>query len=302
MGAGAVGGYFGGRLAAAGHDVAFIARGSHLAALRRDGLSIESPLGGAHIAPVTASDAPAEIGPVDLVMFLVKLYDTDAAAAAMAPLIGPETLVVSFQNGVDARERIGAIVGETRVAGGVALISADVKAPGVVRHNSSFAKLVFGAFGGGRPAPLVRLKEMLEGASADSELVPDIERRIWEKFVFLSTFSAITAVTRLPIGPILADPLSADLYRRALGESAAVAQRMAPSVDAQIVDKQMAFAHGMGPGVHASMLDDLRRGKRLELDFLSGKVVALGRELAIPTPVHATVQAALHPYVDGSPA
>lgn len=301
MGAGALGGYFGGRLALAGHDVTFVARGAHLAAMRDNGLTIESPLGDAHVADVTATDDPASIGPVDLVVFVVKTYDTDAAAKAIVPLVGDDSVVVSFQNGVDARARIGAVIGHDHVAGGVALIPADVKAPGVIRHSGRFAKLVFGGFEGSRHAALERFRAALEEASVDCELADDIDKRIWEKFVFLSTFSAICTLTRLPIGPILADEPCRSLYRAALEEAVAVGRAVRPDIDPKFADHHMTFAQRMDPHVHASMLDDLGRGKRIELMDLSGRLVEIGREQAIATPIHAMVVKALHPFAAGPP-
>jgi 2-dehydropantoate 2-reductase len=301
MGAGALGCYFGGRIANVGGDVAFIARGAHLDALQRDGLRIESPLGDAHVHPVRATSEPAEIGPVDLVMVLVKLYDTDAAAAAIAPLIGPDTAVVSFQNGIDAAERIGAVVGLERVFGGTAVIPADIRAPGIVRHNGGFAKLTFGEFDGLRSARCEALLAVLETAGIESHLVSDIATRIWEKFVFLSAMSAITALTRLPLGAVLADDLCARIFQRALNETFSVGKQKCPDLPGEDASAQMEFAATLPYHMRASMLDDLERGKKLELNHLSGAVVRLGKETGTATPVHAFVQAALQPYADGPP-
>ena len=253
MGAGALGCYFGGRILQAGGDVSFIARGDHLKALQDVGLAIESPLGDATIAPVTATADPADIGPVDMVMFLVKLYDTESAARAMAPLLGARTSVVTFQNGVDGWQRIGSIAGRDRVIGGTAYIP------------------------------------------------DDIDVRIWETFILLSAWSAITALTRLPIGPILADPLGANLFEAALRETHMVGMAHCTGLAADAGDRQLAVARAFPPKMRASMLDDLERGKRLELTDLSGAVVRLGEQAGIATPVHATVLAALHPYAGGRP-
>jgi 2-dehydropantoate 2-reductase len=301
MGAGALGCYFGGRILQAGGDVSFIARGAHLEALRTNGLTIESPLGDAHIAPVTASDDPAEIGEADLVLFLVKLYDTEEAARAMAPLLGPNTGVLSFQNGVDAWQRIGAIVGEERVIGGTAYIPADIRVPGIIRHSGAFARLTFGEFDGSLSERCEAFQAILEKAGVEAQLVEDIDVRIWEKFIILSALSAITTLTRLPIGPIMADHHAARLFEAALRETHAVGMARCPGLSADAADRQMAIARGFPPHMRASMLDDLERGKRLELRDLSGAVVRIGKETGVPTPVHETVLAALHPYADGPP-
>lgn len=256
MGAGALGGYFGGRLAAAGADVSFIARGAHLEALRSNGLKIESPLGDLHLPKVNATSDPADVGPVDMVLFLVKLYDTEEAARAIAPLLGPETSIVTFQNGVNSSERIGRIAGEGRIIPGIAVIPADVRAPGIVRHSGPFARLVFGEPDGSESTRCKALLDLLKSAGIDAEAVANIQVRVWEKFIKLSTLSAITTLTRLK---------------------------------------------GMPGHMHASMLDDLNRAKRLELNDLSGEVVRLGREHGIATPAHEMAWRALHPYVNGQP-
>ncbi len=302
MGAGALGCYFGGRLAAAGADVTFIGRGAHLDALRTDGLKIESPLGDLHLPQVNATSDPAEVGPVDLVLFLVKLYDTEQAAEAMAPLLGPDTAVVTFQNGVNSRERIDRIIGEGRVIPGIAVIPADVRAPGIVRHSGPFARLVFGEADGHESARCKAFLSALQTASVDAEIAPNIEVRVWEKFIMLSTLSAITTLTRLNIGPILADENSAELVRSAVEETAAVGRKVCPALPENAAEKAMAMLKGMPGHMHASMLDDLNRGKRLELNDLSGEVVRLGRELGVATPAHEVVWRALHPYVNSKPA
>lgn len=302
MGAGALGGYFGGRLAQAGEDVAFIARGANLEALRRDGLRIESPLGDAHLRPVVAVDDPAEIGPVDAVLFLVKLYDTEAAARLLAPLLGPGTIVVSFQNGVDACEKIGAVVGPRRVMGGTAVIPADLRAPGVVRHNGSFARLVFGAFGGGEDPRGLALLHAFERADVEAVWTGEIAVKIWEKFIVLSALSAVTTLTRLSIGPILADPLGRALFEAAIAETHAVGRRACPALGPEAGARALDLARGFPATMRASMLDDLERGKRLELNDLSGAVVRIGRAHGVATPVHETVWKALHPYSEGAPS
>ncbi|WP_108659019.1 ketopantoate reductase family protein [Acuticoccus kandeliae] len=301
MGAGAVGGYFGARLAASGEDVTFIARGAHLDAMRTNGLRIESPNGDLTV-PVKATDDPAEAGTADLILFLVKLYDTDIGIEAIRPAVGEHTVVASFQNGVSAREALTAAFGARRTAGGTAYIAADVREPGVIRHSAAFARLVFGPYEDTDRAPLDAFAKAMEKAGASYELVDDISRRVWEKFVFLSAFSAITSLTRLPIGPILADPLSRELFTDAISESLAVAKVHEPTVSQDLIEANLNMVSNASPRMRSSMLDDLTRGKRLELPFLSGKVVELGAAAGIPTPVHRAAYAALSPWRDGPPS
>ncbi len=302
MGAGALGCYYGGRMLQAGRDVSFVARGAHLEALQRDGLKIESPLGDGHLPDIKATSDPGEIGPVDMILFMVKLYDTEDAARAMAPMLGTETGVVSFQNGIDGWQRIGAVVGAARVIGGLAVIPADIRAPGVVRHNGPFAKLVFGEFDGRRSERCQALATALDVEGIEALLVDNIDVRIWEKLVVLSALSAITTLTRLPIGAILADERSRALFRAAIDETHAVGRKACPALGENVADKSFGFAEQMPWHMRASMLDDLERGKRLELEDLSGAVVRLGKEHGVPTPVHAMVQAALSPHRNGPPA
>jgi len=299
MGAGALGCYIGGRLIAGGNDVSFVARGAQLSALRGQGLRIESALGNLAIERISATADPNEIGPVELVLFLVKLYDTDVAARALVPLLGPDTSIISFQNGIDAWQRIGAHAGSGRVIGGVARLPCALAEPGVVRHSSGFANLQFGEFNGAASDRGGAIERILNVGGLEARAVSDIDAQIWEKFVMLSTLSGMTGLTRLPIGPILADDLCAELYRRALEEAALVAVKKCSTLPDDVAGRQMEFSRALPPTVKASMLDDLEQGKRLELNDLSGAVVRLGRELGIDTPVHATIMAALQPFVMG---
>jgi 2-dehydropantoate 2-reductase len=299
MGAGALGCYFGGRLAAAGSDVTFIARGKQLEALQMGGLRIESPLGDLHLPEISATDDPRDVGEVDLVLFLVKLYDTETAAKALLPMLGPKTAIVSFQNGIDGWQRIGEIAGHERVIGGTAVIPADLCAPGTVRHNGPFARLTIGAFADNDNGPCDALASLFEGAGVDASLVPDIEVKIWEKFIVLSALSAVTALIRLPLGPIRKDPVSAELFERALQETIAVGRAACPGLSEEAISRATSLAAGLPDSMRASMLDDLERGKPLELNDLSGAVVRRAIKHDIGVPVHETVWRALHPFVSG---
>jgi 2-dehydropantoate 2-reductase len=301
MGSGGVGGYFGGRLAAAGYDVSFIARGAHLDAMQRRGLVIESPLGGAAIAPVHAFDDAARIGPVDVILFATKLYDVASAGQMCRALIGPDTVVVSFLNGIDSEDTLIEILGARHVAGGVARISASIARPGVIAHHGNFAALEFGELDGRDSPRLTALLAACERAGIKARIDADIVAAIWKKFIFLASFAAITALTRCAMGPIRRTPQTFALLERAIAEAAAVGQANGVRLGEDPCAAAMRVVHGVGDGIKASMLVDLERGRRLELRALSGAVVRLGRELGLATPVHEFALAALLPYADGAP-
>lgn len=302
MGAGALGAYFGGRLQAAGHDVTLIARGAHLAALRERGLRIESPAGDLALPEVQASDDPAAGGTPDVVMFMVKNYDVEEAGRRLAPVLGPDTIVVTCQNGVSAPRRLAAIVGEPRVHPGAVYMPADVREPGVVRHSGAFHRLVFGPFSGPPGATARAFAEAVRAAGPDCDLAADIRAALWEKFVLLSSFSALTTVTRLDIGPVRDCPETRALLVRAVEEALAVGRADCPSLDPEAGARALGMMlDRMAPHVHASMLDDLNRGRRIEVDDLSGEIVRLGRRHGIPTPVHDFAFAVLKPFAAGAP-
>ena len=300
MAAGGVGGYFGGRLAAAGHDVHFIARGAHLAAIRESGLRIKSPLGDLHLKDVSVTDDPAAIGPVEAVLFAVKLWDTDRAAEACKPLLGPETVVVPFQNGVSSVNVLTEHLGPHYVAGGVAQIAAVIEAPGVIRHSGTMAKLTVGERHGSHSARIRKLLAAFEDAGFDHAHANDITRVIWEKFIFLSALSGLTTLCRQPIGPIRSDPDARVLLGGAVKETASVARADGIKLAGDTEAKIMGFIDGLPEGMKASMLHDLENGRRLELQWLSGEVVRLGRKYDIPTPVHLSVYGALKFYAEGT--
>ncbi len=293
MAAGAVGGYFGGRLAAAGHDVSFIARGAQLAAIRKNGLRIESPLGNLHLNNVRATSDPKDVGPVEVVLFAVKLWDTESAAETAKPLLGPQTRVITFQNGVDSVERLVPILGEDKVAGGSAYIASVIGAPGVISHTSQFAKMVCGRIDGKPDAQLAAFTAAGKEAGIDIAQAENINRERWEKFVFLIGLSGATGATRMPLGPILADPDTRVFFRSLMEEVIALARAKGVTLPPDFLDTRMKFADTAPPGMKASLLHDLERGNRIEIDWLAGKVVALGRELGVPTPANAAVYAVL---------
>jgi len=300
MGAGAIGAYFGGRMADAGHDVSFVARGDHLSTMKANGLKVTSPLGDFDINPVQATDNPADIGVVDLILFMVKNYDTVAAAEQARPMVGPDTGVVSFQNGVDARDLLSAAFGAEHVMGGAALIPASVPAPGVISHDGTIAKLVFGEFGETTSPRAEALAEALASSGIDHQIHPDIEAMLWIKFIFLASMTALNCMTRQTNDAVLGDPDIRALYVDAMHEVAAVAKAQGVVLPDSIVDDQLAFSDSFPAGVKTSMLQDLERGKRLEVAHLSGTVARIGAELGVPTPIHRTAFAILKPFADGA--
>ena len=302
MGSGGVGGYFGARLAASGADVTFIARGEHLAAVRREGLRILSANGDLTLKPAQATDAPASIGPVDLVMIAVKLWSTDDAARAIAPLMGPNSAVVSWQNGVAAEDILLKHYGKERVIGGVSNIAALIDAPGVIRHNGTMARLIFAELDGKSSPRIDALAALCKQAKLDHIVSDDINRAIWQKFIFLASFSGMTCATRLSIGPIRSDPETRAMLKAALQEVVAIGRAKGVSLPDDQVEQSLTWADNLPATMVASMLGDLNRGNRLELPWLSGTVVKLGEELGIATPTHKFIYNVLKLHADAKSA
>ena len=300
MGAGGVGGYFGARLAAAGHDVAFVARGRHLAAMRERGLTVRSALGDVALAQPGVADDPATLGPVDVVLFAVKLWDTEPAAEAVRPLLAKGGFVIPFQNGVESIERVGAVLGAERVMGGVAYIAATIAEPGVIAHTGTMARLRFGPVLPAQRPAAEALHAACRDAGVDAEISADIRRALWEKFVFLAAFSGLTSVARQPIGVLRGDPDLRAALEAAMREAWAVGRAKHVALPDDFVLQQMKFADGLPAEMRSSMLNDLSAGGRLEAPWLSGAVARMATELGIPAPVNATLFAALKPYCAGA--
>ena len=301
VGAGGVGGYFGARLAAAGEDVTFIARGAHLEAMRKNGLRVLSALGDLALEPVKAESDPDRVGPADIVMVAVKLWSTDDAMRSARPLLGPATAVISFQNGVEAIDIATRHFGKPHVMGGVAHIAAVIDRPGVIRNSGTLARLAFGELDGGASPRATALLEACKRAGIDASLSESIRQAIWEKFVFIVGLSGMTSLTRMPTGPIRGDPVTREMLRDVMGEVAAVALGRGVDLAPDIVETQMQFIDTLPPGMVASMLGDLTRGKRLEVEWLSGAVVRLGIETKVSTPLNRAIYAALKLYANGAP-
>ena len=301
MAAGAVGGYFGGRMQAAGHDVFFIARGANLAAIKSNGLRIESVHGDVHLPKVNVTDDPRNVGPVDIVLFAVKLWDTEAAAEATRPLVGPATRVITLQNGVDSVERVAPILGAEQTVGGAAYIATVMEKPGVIKHTSSFARMRFGRADKRPDATLQAFADAGKAAKLDVDISADISVELWEKFIFLTAMSGATSALRSPIGPIRADPELRAFFRQLMQEAFTIGRAKGIALDPGYVDGRMDFLmNKVEAGMVASMAHDLGRGNRIELDWLGGKVRALGRELNIPTPASDTVYTVLKLHRMGS--
>ena len=296
MAAGAVGGYFGARLAAAGHDVAFIARGAHRDAIRREGLRIKSTLGNLHLKDVNVIDDPKQAGPVDLVLFAVKLWDTETAGAQARPLVGAHTRVITLQNGVDSVERLAPILGEEAAIGGATYIVTTIAKPGVIRHTGPSAKVQCGRLDGRADAVLAGYVKEMKAAGIDIALSDHMLLDLWKKFVLLSGTSGATASTRQPLGIIRDDDDIRAFFYRLMHETMAVGHAAGVEFPAGFTAELDRSVASFPPTMKASMANDLDAGNRLELDWLAGKVIALGREHGIPTPGQEAVYAVLKPY------
>lgn len=300
LGAGGVGGYFGARLAADGNDVTFIARGAHAEAMRRDGLTVLSPRGDIHLNPVTLHESPRTTGLVDLVLVAVKMYDLEAAAETIRPLLHVESAVVPLQNGVEAETILAGKLGRRPVCGGVTYIGAGIERPGVIRHTGTMARLLFGEPDGSKSWRLEALEAACRGAGIEAVLSPAIATEIWRKFVFLAPFAAITSLARSPIGPVRDDQDLWQRYAAMVAEAVAVAQARGVGLPADIVEDRLTLTRNLPPEMKSSMLQDLEAGRRLELDWLTGAVVRLGAAAGVPTPVSEEIYARLEPYRHGS--
>lgn len=300
MGTGGVGGYYGGRLAASGQNVTFIARGEHLEAIRQDGLRVKSVHGDAHVTPAQATDDPATIGPVDVVLFCVKLWDTRAAAEMCRPLIGENTAVISLQNGAEKEDVLAEVLGEEAVLGGLCRIVSYIEEPGVIRHESQMHALVFGERDGKRSPRADVFLEACELAGIDATLSDDITRDIWLKFLFICALSGMTSLTRQPIGPIMAHPGTRDMVRRCMQEAYDVGRAKGANLPQDAVEDNFNFADRLEPSLTSSMQRDLEAGNRLEVGSLNGVVAHLGRELGVETPVNQVIHNVLQFYEDGA--
>ena len=299
IGAGGVGGYFGARLAQAGNDVVFVARGAHLAALRSRGLRIYSANGN-FVLDVNATDDPASLAPVDVVMFCVKLWDVEQGAAQIAPLVARGGVVIPFQNGIDSTDIVSRVVGASHVLGGVAYIAASIREPGVIAHVGTMARLRVGAFDAALAPRAQAFVDACIAAGIEAEQTPDIRRALWEKFVFLNAVSGLTCLARQPLGVIRTDAELRATFEASLRETIAVARAKGVEFPDDFVARQLRMLDGLPAEMRASMLHDLVAGRRLEAPWLCGRVAELAAEQQIAAPVNATIYAAMKPYVNGA--
>ncbi len=297
MGAGGTGGYFGGLLARAGEDVTFIARGAHFDTIRACGLTVKSLQEGDYTLRVEATDDPSTAGQVDVVLFCVKTYDTEAAAQRIQPLVGPDTMILSVQNGIGSPEHLARVVGSETILGAAAYISSIIESPGIIAHSAG-RRLIVGELDGGASPRTEQLCATFERAGIQVELHSDIQVALWEKFIGICGLSGMTALMRLPVGPILACPESSDLYHQVLEEVETVARAQGVNVPAGVVERSIPREF---PGIYGSMYHDLVAGRRMELEALHGTVVHRAQGLDIPVPVNSVIYAALKPYAAGTP-
>jgi 2-dehydropantoate 2-reductase len=292
MGSGGVGGYVGARLMAAGEQVSFIARGAHLKAMQQEGLRIEGALHPTHLPAVRATDDPAQVGPVDLVVFAVKLWDSDAAAQAMLPMVGPHTRVLTLQNGIDSLELLARHVPREQLVAGVIYLSAVISRPGVIISPGGMHRIVLDGCGG--DATVAAFCAAFERADAlDATATDAIDTAVWEKFIALASLSGATALLRARMGPILQNPETRALQRQLIEEAVAVGRAAGVPLRDGLVDEVMGKLAAMPASFRASMAEDLERGKPLELPWLSGRVHQLGQQLGVATPGHSVVYRAL---------
>ena len=299
MGSGGLGGYFGARLVEGGADVHFVARGKHLEAMRSNGLRIEGPEP-VHARKVHASDDPREIGVADVVMLCVKLWDTEQAIAQMRPMVGPDTAIVSFQNGVLKDQYLRAAFDERQVMGGVGYVATTIEAPGVIRQTGPMQRLLFGEFDGSRSERGQALLATCLAGGIKAELSDQIVREIWQKYVFLVGLSGTTTTIRMPIGPIRSDPRTRAFLLEVMREVVAVGRAHGVALPEDYAQVRLELADDVSPDMTSSMHHDLQRGNRLEVRWLAGGVVELGRAKAVPTPLNRAIADILALHAEGT--
>jgi len=300
MGSGALGGYIGGRLVQAGRDVTLIARGQHLGAMQQKGLQVQSPDGDFVIKPVKATDDPAEVGPVDLILFCVKSYDVLNAAEMLRPMMAPGTVIIPVQNGIEHIETIGNVLGAEHILGGVSLISGQVVAPGTIEHNSGPDTLEFGEIKGGHSSRCDRIEQILDVNGFKAAACPNIVEKMWWKLAAYSGVGVFCLV-RGDRGVIWAVPETKALYRRAIAEAVTLAQARNIPLAASVPDEHIAILDTFPPQWKPSELVALEGGHPLELDPIHGALCAIGKEVGVPTPINDFIYSCLKPYIDGTP-
>ena len=301
IGTGGVGGYFGARRTEAGENVTFVARGAHLEAIKSRGLTVYSALGDMHLKDVQCTENTRDIGHADIVMIAVKLWATDEAIQTAKPLLGKNTGIISFQNGILAEESLIAAYSSQHAMGGVANIAALIEEPGVIRHNGNMASLAFGELNNTQSERAQSLLIACSRANIKAEIPDDINRAIWEKYIRLVTMSAMTTLCRMPIGPIRDEVHTRNLLSQILAEIIDVGKAKGLKFSDNVLQEQLDIIDGYPPSMVASMCGDLRRGYPLEVPWFSGTIARLGKELNIPTPANGFVYAALKLFEHGRP-
>ncbi len=295
MGTGGVGGYYGAMLAKQGHDVTFVARGAHLKAIQENGLQVKSIFGDFHLKPAKAMDDPAQIGPVDLILICTKTYDIDDAVQKIKPIVGKETTVLSLQNGVDAVERIGKVIGADHIVAGATWISSAVEAPGVIKHVSDFRRIVIGELDGHTTPRIQAIYDAFKQTGVTIELSENILKILWTKFVFISSASGFGSLTRLPMAEFRTIPETRALIISLMREVEAVARAQGVALDANVVEQALGFMDNAGPHIKASMQLDVESGHRTEIESMIGVINRKGRKLGVPTPVADAIYALILP-------
>ena len=300
FGAGGMGAYFGGKLALAGHDVAFIARGRTLEGLRATGLTVQSPDGDFSLNPIHVGSDAGGIGPVDAVLFCVKLYDVAGAKPLLASLLGPQSFVLTLQNGVEVVDMLAPEIDKARILPGASYVSANIVQPGLIRHVGATGHIDFGELDGKLSARAQALIDAFAKTNVEARFNADIMGSLWSKFVLVAGYSGVMALTRAPIGVVRAEPATLELLRDALREAEAVAHAMGVNIPQGLSEALVRRTEGMAPELKPSLLEDLEHGRRLEVDWLSGAIVRLGEKAGVPTPVNRVIYAALKPYANGA--
>ena len=290
VGAGGVGGYFGARLIQGGADVGFVARSAHLAALRERGLRVHSQLGEIHLPKVRVAENAEALGPADYIFICVKLWDTEAAVQAALRAAGPETTFISFQNGVQKDDLLRRVAGEKRVIGGVGYIGSKIESPGVIAHTGTMQRLIFGEYDGTRSARVTALHEACLRGGIDAQISPDIRLSIWKKFVFLVGLSASTTAMRSTLGPIVQNPVTRAFLLDVMREVVAVGRAHGVRLPEDFAEQRLAFCDSLPTEMDSSMHADLDSGKPLEIQWLSGAVVELGKSVNVPAPMNRAVR------------
>jgi 2-dehydropantoate 2-reductase len=295
VGAGGVGGYFGGKLALNGEEVWFVARGPHLATMQQKGLTIDDSDGAFVIPPGRMVATPDEVGKADVILFCVKSYDTETAASSLSESVTSKSIVVCLQNGVDNEEKIQKILPKAVIFGGAAYIYATITAPGIITRPGGPKRIVFGPMDSeDRGGSAIR--DTMLNAGVDVRLTNNVKAALWTKFIFISAVGGITAMTRLTLGEILSVPETRDLLRGAMKETETIARALRVNVQENIIEKMFETLRSMETNTYSSMYHDLVNEKPLEVEAFSGTLVRYGQQLGIPTPIHRTVYAALLPY------